>query len=100
MSAERRTRWTNDRGADGLRDKFHVYSAADAMPWHQGEFTGYSTDRRLGATGEFVFVLRPESDEAAYWALREYAIGMKHRSPRLAKDIHAQLDRIVGAQRA
>lgn len=99
MGAKRRTRWTDDHGVDGLRDKFRVYHAGhvEGSGLHPG-YDMFASHTRIGATGEFVFVLRPESDEAAYHALRDYVSLVAWRAPQLSEDIARELDRIVGEQ--
>lgn len=99
MGAERRTRWTDDHGDKPLGTKFHVYCAGDR---HEGTLidpsSEYFDSKRLGATGEFVFVLRPESDAAAWLALREYMHDVAWRDPELSAALREQLDRIERAQ--
>lgn len=68
-------RWTGEHGKDGLRDKFAVYKGA----------------RLIGQDGEFVFVLRPETDREAWMALDSYAGHVRQRAPQLATDIRARL---------
>lgn len=87
--------WTDEHGEDGLRRKFDVYKHRDR--WANDEITYrnmYYEDDRIGADGEFVFVLRPETDREAWLALRKYAIGVRHRAPQLGIDIGAELLRI------
>jgi hypothetical protein len=79
-------RWNEDHGPDGLYDKFEV------RPRRHPE-------RTLGADGEFVFVLRPERDRAAWVALREYAHEVEYRSPNLARQLREHVDRIERRER-
>jgi hypothetical protein len=88
-------RWTKDHGADGLRLKFHVYKARDRSSSYPDV---HPTESRIGWDGEFVFVLRPETDEAAWDTLFDYANYVRHRAPQLYDDIMAQLSRIGAAQ--
>lgn len=97
MGAERRTRWTDDHGNAPLGSKFHVYCAGDQHVTPAGNSI-YDPEKRLGATGEFVFVLRPESDKEAYRALRDYAHYVRDRAPQLSRDIGRALDHALGAQ--
>jgi hypothetical protein len=96
-----RDKWTTEHGADGLRAKFSVYKTsdrdqyiADEMPYELLGKDTYPQEARLGGDGEFIFVLRPESDAAAWLALREYAHEVEHRAPQLAADIRRELERI------
>lgn len=89
--------WTDDHGEDGLRRKFDVYKPRDGRCYTRGSGrTSYPDDKRIGADGEFIFVLRPETDEAAFFAMSEYAHEVEHRAPQLAKDIWVELRRIRG----
>ena len=72
-------RWTDKHGPDKLYDKFRVLQIS------QGKFL---------PDDEFVIVLRPERDRAAYQALRRYADCVRGRSPNLAVEIHAKLDKV------
>lgn len=74
--------WTDEHGPDRLYHKFNVYKPS-------GE--------RI--EGEFVFVLRPETDEAAVVALTAYVVAVRGRSPRLADQLNEQIDRIVRENR-
>lgn len=90
-------RWTEEHGADGLRRKFDVYKSADEIcddPSPRNSMAKYPVTARIGADGEFIMVLRPETDQAAFGALAHYANAVRDRSPKLAEDIDAQLDRI------
>lgn len=92
--------WTDDHGEPGLRRKFDVYKTSDGfppLPISLPNTRGYPYSARLGADGEFVFVLRPETDAAAWLALREYAHEVLRRDPALAADIRAELARIRDA---
>lgn len=70
--------WTENHGADELYDKFRVIRVR----------TGEEI------TGEFVFVLRPETDAVACVALATYAQAVEWRSPNLAAQIRARLEAI------
>lgn len=72
--------WNNNHGPDKLYNKFRVEQV--------------STGKILGEDGEFVFVMRPESDEEAHHALLRYAELVEHRSPNLARHIREQLNPI------
>lgn len=91
-----RKSWTDDHGGDGLRPKFRVYKPRDGVRLAQA--TAVPNESHIGEDGEFIFVLRPESDLAAWLALRVYAREVRLRSPQLADDIDGQLDRILAAQ--
>ncbi len=87
--------WTHDHGADGLRDdKFAVYKYDDRHDEPSDTIDIYLKEDRIGTTGEFIFTLRPESDEAAWYALSLYAKSVEHRAPQLALDIRTKLRRI------
>lgn len=87
-------RWTNDHGPDGLRDKFSVYKSRERLLGPRQAVDMYSATARIGADGEFVLVLRPETDIAAWLALREYAHLVQFRAPQLTQDIRRELARI------
>ena len=91
MVAQAERLWTDEHGADGLRDKFHTYKPKDVVVVKGSTCPAYKPGSRLGADGEFVFVLRPEYDLAAWLALREYAHEVEHRAPQLAADIREML---------
>jgi hypothetical protein len=93
-------KWTEDHGAPGLRRKFDVYKPAGAYDTPNPELVAYTRSARLGADGEFVFVLRPETDACAWLALREYAHEVVQRDPELARDIKRELARVREANRA
>lgn len=76
----RRT-WTRDHGEDGLRLKFTVI--------HN------STGETITGTEELVIVLRPESDKAAYLALRLYAMVVWRRAPKLSDELRERLAAIA-----
>lgn len=80
---------------EGLRRAYDVYKPRDGRPHSSisGEVV-YPDDKRIGADGEFIFVLRPESDLAAWLALRDYAQRVQYPAPQLAADIRAELHRI------
>jgi hypothetical protein len=89
--------WTDDHGEDGLRRKFDVYKPRDGRVSMTHPLCRiYAADHRIGADGEFIFVLRPETDEEAWWALQHYAnwLGIAERDPQLAADIRRELRRI------
>lgn len=100
------SRWTTAYSADGLRDKFSVYKTAHAKVTGVTDIfdefcpTGhfYAARDRVGADGEFVFVLRPETDKAAWEALNIYASAVRHSAPKLGDDINAHLRRIYLAE--
>lgn len=76
-----RTQWTDDHGEDGLRaDKFTVIQN--------------STGETITGTGELVFVLRPDSDQSAWYALEHYAKMVWRRSPLLSSQLLTRLDAI------
>ncbi len=89
-----RDRWTDEHGADGLRPKFAVYKVSAREPMARGTVDAFPSYERIGEDGEFVFVLRPESDRAAAVALAYYAEAAMSRSPQLTADITAKLLRI------
>lgn len=73
----------NQHGPDGLYDKFRVFRAR--------------TGEELTNRGEFIFVLRPESnDRAAQAALIEYARVCESSYPQLSQDILKEIRRIRG----
>lgn len=89
-----------EHGPDELYEKFHVYKTksreflgeADGLA---KDLWGYDPATRLGADGEFIFVLRPESnDKAAQMALAEYARCCEGSYPGLAAGIVMELTRI------
>jgi hypothetical protein len=92
-------RWNEDHGDDGLRRKFDVYKHKDALVRGQANIM-YPTDALLGTDGEFIFVLRPETDYEAVCALLMYSLLVKGRAPQLAADINTELDRIMEANGA
>lgn len=88
-------RWTRDHGRDELYDKFVVAKRKDIRIL-TGAGCVVPNDKRIGADGEFVFVLRPETDFAAWLALVVYAGAMRTGGyPNLAREIDAQCDRIA-----
>ncbi len=91
-------RHTDDHGEPGLRRKFDVYKPGDGEATDYGEVS-YLPDARLGADGEFVFVLRPETDAAACAALRTYAAAVSGRDTLLAGQLRAELRRIAADNR-
>lgn len=85
-----------EHGPDELYEKFHVYKAKECLtgtldkPW-----VVYDSRTRKGADGEFVFVLRPETnDKAAQLALAEYARCCEGSYPELSASIVRELTRI------
>lgn len=86
-------RWTDNHGPDELYDKFAVYKAGKEWSDVPGLDLFHTTDR-LGQDGEFIFVLRPETDREAFMALKEYVHLVRRRNPQLAFDINNQLGRI------
>lgn len=74
------TAWTHDHGPDELYDKYTVMSNRS-----REVITG---------TNEFIFVLRPEFDEAACLALFAYAGAVEERSPNLAKEVREKVQGI------
>lgn len=94
--------WTDDHGEPGLRRKFDVHKPRDGfrpLPTSLPTTTGYPDSARLGADGEFVFVLRPETDAAACAALRTYAAAVSGRDTKLSQEIRAELGRIHDANK-
>ncbi len=93
-------RHTDDHGAPGLRRKFDCFkpSAGRVSMTHPGCHV-YADSDRLGADGEFVFVLRPETDKAACAALRTYAAAVSGRDTKLAGQLRAELARIAADNR-
>ncbi len=87
--------WTNEHGEDGLRDKFSVYKTKDGERLYRGAYTAFSPGDRIGADGEFVFVLRPETDLEAWTALWDYAAAVEFRAPQLTRDIQGRLSEIA-----
>lgn len=90
-------RWTNNHGVNGLRDKFRVYKGRDCALDFSRDPQGthcYMPEHRLGADGELLFVLRPETDKLAWDALCVYFSAVRTRDPQLADQIRAELDRI------
>lgn len=72
---------SGEHGPDKLYDKFRVFRT--------------KTGEELTGRGEFIFVLRPETnDRAATEALMAYARACETNYPQLAKDIIDQLTRI------
>lgn len=89
-------RWTDDHGAPGLRDKFSLYKTKTRVPHDDDDVTDlYWSHERIGADGEFIFVLRPETDRAAASALLAYAIQVTRRDPQLADEIRAKVRAIT-----
>lgn len=87
--------WTDEHGEDGLRHKFDVYKPRDRCSNDRLiPSNAYNQEDRIGADGEFVFVLRPETDKEAWFVLDEYASRVRPRSPQLAEDIQRELRRI------
>lgn len=77
-----RDQWTDDHGEDGLRDKFTVVQN--------------SSGETITGTDELVIVLRPESDQSAWYALQEYGKMVRRRSPLLSAQL---LDRLYDIRR-
>lgn len=75
-----RTEWTNEHGEDGLRQKFTVIQN--------------STGETITGTEELVFVMRPESDKSAWRCLRDYALMVRRRAPKLSDDLIDRLKEI------
>lgn len=103
--------WTDKHGEDGLRAKFIIFKPRDELAPTGSRYERESLSAEpsivmfdktdaVGADGEFVFVLRPETDFAAYSALWDYADATAHRAPKLAADIREQLERIRGERAA
>lgn len=109
--------WTDDHGEDGLRRKFDVYKPRDRRddialtscqgcngtpcpgicpfsPQYSGPLWSYRQSDRIGADGEFIFVLRPESDQIAWYLMCLYAERVAYRAPKLADDIKRELHKI------
>lgn len=91
-------RWTDNHGPDELYDKFAVYKAGKEWSDVPGLDLFHTADR-LGQDGEFIFVLRPETDREACEALKRYVHLVAHRAPKLAQTISAQLTRIRTKER-
>lgn len=72
--------WVSGHGPDELYAKFEVIRV--------------KTGESIGED-EFVFVLRPERDEAAWVALRSYAWAVHGRSPKLSAAITERLNAIA-----
>ncbi len=91
-------RHTDDHGEPGLRRKFDCFKprAGRVSMTHPGCHV-YADSDRIGADGEFVFVLRPETDAAACAALRTYAAAVSGRDTLLAGQLRAELRRIAAA---
>lgn len=85
-------KWTDDHGDDGLRNKFVVYKPRDATTLAQADVIQH--DKKLGADGEFIFVLRPETDRVAVLALTYYVEYIAASLPKLADEIMTELERI------
>lgn len=88
-----RRQWTSDHGTNGIRDKFRVYKPCDARELFAADIVPH--DARLGADGEFVFVLRPETDEEAAMALCYYAGLVCERAPVLSDSILQRVSAIA-----
>jgi hypothetical protein len=70
-----------EHGPDKLYDKFRVFRT--------------KTGEELTGRGEFMFVLRPETNDRAAWeALRLYARLVERSYPQLSEQIVAELTRI------
>lgn len=83
-------------GPDKLYDKFHVYKSKSEVQADE-QLNAYDKSDRLGHDGEFIFVLRPESnDPAAIAALLEYARACEGSYPELSRQIVRELTRIRG----
>lgn len=84
-----------EHGPDELYDKFHVYKAKHVTKDPTYLVNQYPKVSRLGADGEFIFVLRPETnDKAAQNALAEYARSCEGSYPELSASIVRELTRI------
>ena len=93
-----RDQWTDEHGADGLRAKFVVYKRSDRVTNGPCLADVFHAEERIGEDGEFIFVLRPESDHEAWVALGVYAHQVEGRAPQLAHDIRTHLERIYQNQ--
>lgn len=86
-----------EHGPDELYEKFHVYKAKSEV---QGDevLNAYDKSDRLGNDGEFIFVLRPETnDKAAIEALLTYARVCEASYPELSRQIVEQLTELRDA---
>lgn len=84
-----------EHGPDKLYDKFVVCKSKHATIDPDMGCVLVPIDKRLGAGKEFLFVLRPETDDdAAIAALHTYAEICERTYPGLAHDIREQLLRI------
>jgi hypothetical protein len=93
--------WNDEHGPDRLYDKFTVVPTKHV--WHGDPLTEekvFDSQSRLGEDGEFVFVLRPERDLAAWIALMAYARSVEHRAPNLAEQIETKLIEIQARENA
>lgn len=79
----------------GLRRKFDVFKSSSDIWRGNHSQHAYPVGARVGADGEFIFVLRPETDVCAVDALTTYAQRVRRRDPKLADEIMDQLVRIV-----
>lgn len=91
----------DQHGPDKLYEKFHVYKANHVTKDPTYLINQYPEVNRLGADGEFVFVLRPETnDKAAQEAILCYARACENSYPGLAAAITAEITRIRARVRA
>lgn len=83
-----------EHGPDELYDKFHVYKTKSLIEGDE-ELNAYDKNDRLGNNGEFIFVLRPETnDRAAIEALETYARVCEFSYPELSVEIVQRLTEI------
>lgn len=85
-----------EHGPDELYEKFHVYKSNTRCDKANGDpYNAYDERNRIGADGEFVFVLRPETNDlAAMMALRSYAAMCSFTYPELSRQIFQKLKAI------
>lgn len=73
-------RWTTDHGPDTYRQKFNIIQKKTGLDLSEGEFT---------------FVLRPETDPAAFQALEHYCRITDHQYSTRNAHIREELNRII-----
>jgi hypothetical protein len=82
-----------EHGPDELYNKFTVVKTKDVTQW--GQLKEFAPEDELTGKDEFIFVLRPETnDKAAIAALDYYAHMIKDAYPQLAEHIKKELERI------
>lgn len=91
-----------EHGPDELYDKFHVYKTKSLIVTEEydkgqvnGDLNAFDKNDRLGNNGEFIFVLRPETnDKAAQEALETYARMCEFSYPELSAQIVSRLTQL------